>query len=101
MMVGVIRGADGAILGQHAIDPTAPGGLQAQLNKLAAARGNPSAGALPPGGPNIPFPNTQMAQVLLQFPIRLPDGRVQWTTRPISVPNELAIPPGVYTLSQR
>ena len=95
MMVGVIRGADGAILGQHAVDPTAPGGIQAQLQQIAAQA---QRGPMPQGGPQVPQPNTMMAQAFLRFPVRLPNGQMQWVTRAIATPPELSIPPGVYML---
>ena len=98
MMVGVIRGADGAILGQHAVDPTAPGGLQQQLQNIASQR-MPGAAAAP--GLRIPLPDTIPGQVMLRFPLRFPDGSVQWVTKAIPMPNGIAIPPGVYTFTQR
>ncbi len=36
MMIANIRGADGTVLGQHAVDPTAPGGITKQLADVAA-----------------------------------------------------------------
>jgi hypothetical protein len=95
MMVGVIRGADGAILGQHAVDPTAPGGLQQQLQQIAATRASVAPGL------RVPLPDTIPGQVMLRFPLRFPDGSVQWVTKAIPMPNGIAIPPGVYQLMQR
>lgn len=38
MMYGVVK-RNGVVVGQHAIDPTAPGGLEGQMAKIAAAQG--------------------------------------------------------------
>lgn len=104
MMYGVVKGVNGQILGQHAIDPTAPGGMQAQVNKIAAERGmaqplpSPPAAQGPHAGPNVPMPGVMPAQVFLRFSLRMADGSVRQVTHPIHVPLGTGVPPGVYQL---
>ena len=102
MMVGVVRGADGAVLGQQAIDPTAPGGLTQQLQNIAAkvatAHGVPPTVPSGPRGPQLPFPGVQPVQVFLRFALRLPDGSAKWIMKAINIPPTTGIPPGIYVL---
>ncbi len=90
MMIAQIRGADGAILGSHAVDPTAPGGLQAQLANLPR-----------PEGPRVPMQQTQAAQVFLRYQLMLPGGGSRWHVVAISTPQGSGIPAGVYTHTAR
>lgn len=114
MMHGVVK-RDGKIVGQYAIDPTAPGGMQAQVARIAAAQQQQAPMAPPPPSPiplpsrpspaaaglmlRVPMPNVAPAQVFLRFPLRLPDGRVQHVTRAVQIDPAMGVPPGIYQMT--
>jgi hypothetical protein len=106
MMYGVVKNQDGKVVGQHAIDPTAPGGMQAQMARIATAQsqgqGMPMAPQAAPvrrgPGPAVPTPGVMPAQVFLRFQLRMADGTVQQVTRAIQLSPAMGIPPGVYVL---
>lgn len=118
MMHGVVK-RDGKIVGQYAIDPTAPGGMQAQVARIAAQQQQQQRAQMPspppspiplPGKPSpaaaglmlrVPMPNVAPAQVFLRFPLRLPDGRVQHVTRAVQIDPTMGVPPGIYQLTGR
>jgi hypothetical protein len=111
MMYANIRGADGTVLGNVAVDPTAPGGLQGALNdavqRLQNTHGTPvqhgrpiPPGLLPPGG--YPGPQQAVSQSMpfvcqLRYLTRAPNGATGWAVR--SIPCPVGLPPGVYTLN--
>jgi hypothetical protein len=101
MMYGVVKNSQGQIVGQHKVDPTAPGGIQGQMNQIAAAQGagpGPAQALHRGAGPAVPQPGVMPAQVFLQFQIRLPNGQTQQVTRAIQLSPAMGIPPGVYVL---
>jgi hypothetical protein len=106
MMYASIRGADGTVLGNVAVDPTAPGGLQGALSNAVESlqRGGhhlpqnarPSQpGFLPPGA-TTSNPTSQSRPFICQmrFLTRTPNGQIQWAVRSINCP--VGLPPGVY-----
>jgi hypothetical protein len=103
MMYASIRGADGQVLGNVAIDPTAPGGLQGQLSSavdsLQRPQGLPqNARPVPPSflPPGPPQPTSQSRPFVCQmrYLTRTPNGAVQWAVRSINCP--VGLPPGIY-----
>lgn len=106
MMYGIVKNAQGQVTGQHAVDPTAPGGIQGQMTQIATAQGSfgaPSGRrpAVPPQrgpGPAVPQRGVQPAQVFLRFHVRLPNGQAQLVTRAIQLSPAMGVPPGVYAL---
>ena len=99
MMYGVVKNSQGQIVGQHKVDPTAPGGIQGQMDQIAIAQGQGAAPAPRRGaGPAVPQPGVMPAQVFRQFQIRLPNGQTQQVTRAIQLSPAMGIPPGVYVL---
>lgn len=98
MMIGTIRGVDGAILGQHSIDPTAPGGMQGQLGRIARAHMGEAGMPAPPASPNAgaSVPSVPPHTVMLRFQMTLPGGYTQMVTRAIPMPPGTGIPAGVY-----
>lgn len=109
MMYGIVKNAQGQVTGQHAVDPTAPGGLQGQVTQIAgnmfgappprpATPPRPAAAASRGPGPAVPQRGVQPAQVFLRFHVRLPNGRAQLVTRAIQLSPAMGIPPGVYAL---
>jgi len=126
MMYGIVKNAQGQVTGQHAVDPTAPGGIQGQMTQIATAQGTfgapsgrrpvappqgPRPVAPPQGprpvvpqrgpGPAVPQRGVQPAQVFLRFHIRLPNGQAQLVTRAIQLSPAMGVPPGVYALQDQ
>lgn len=110
MMYGIVKNARGEVTGQHAVDPTAPGGIQGQMTQIATAQGAfgapsrpvapSSRGVVPQRGPGpvVPQRGVQPAQVFLRFHVRLPNGQAQLVTRAIQLSSAMGVPPGVYAL---
>jgi hypothetical protein len=104
MMYANIRGADGQVLGNVAIDPSAPGGLQGALadavSKLQQTSGLPQNARpnqpmfLPPGPPQ-PVSQSRPFVCQLRYVTRLANGQTGWAVRAINCP--AGLPPGVYT----
>jgi hypothetical protein len=104
MMYANIRGADGAVLGSVAVDPTAPGGMRGQLANAMQmiqqqshglpqnARPLPPALMPPQGGQPVSQSRPFVCQ--LRYLTRTPNGQVQWATRAINCP--VGLPPGMY-----
>jgi len=103
MMYASFRGADGQVLGQVAIDPSAHGGLQGALSdaveKLQRTSGLPmNARPIPPGflppGPPQPVSQSRPFVCQMRYLTRAPNGQVLWAVRSINCP--VGLPPGTY-----
>jgi hypothetical protein len=105
MMYASFRGADGQVLGNVAIDPSAAGGLQGALAQaMNQIQERPQQGLpmnarpvqpafLPPGPPQ-PVSQSRPFICQLRYLTRSANGAVSWQTRSINCP--MGLPPGIY-----